>query len=638
LREDRRGQDQEATVLRFSQCALKGQARRPDLEARLDGKLADKFATTLDPLAPTDLATGPQPVLEAVHSMVQESDRNYVVHVVSDFRAKDWTETAALEQAIKSLNTSGVEPNFITVVDQRRPNLSLVSLRVLPGARAENVPIGVELALANLGTEQVKNVPVAIIVDDKKPGFVEQFESIKPGETAFKKFEIGKLKAGQHTILAKVENPKPTEDTLPPDNQRQTTLEIEAAARILLIEGAKVDSTNKTAVDTHYLQMALDQKAAGLQTTTADPRILRDPKVKLTDFHAIFVANVRRLEESELKALEDYARAGGGVAFFMGDEVDPQYYTQRLYNKGAGIFPVPLVDTTILPPKKDDRPDLIFTPHEIFFDNVQDASAGRGGDVTTAFLQAVLVQRYLAVEKGWAPSAKSTAKIIAKLRNGAPLILESRFGDGRILTFLSAASPAMKNDDPATIWNNWGRGNPSFPTTIQQSQRFLSVWKQTDPIRLVGSPILWESPPVENLLEDVEIETPYSGVLATSKVKIDKAKNPWRLQYTDTNLAGLYFLGFTRPDGKKFTLRYPYNIDPREGDLATVSGQTLTERMPDAKFVFVSRDASAAASGDRDKNNISIWVLYLLIALLVGEQILAYSASYHLPSRTGGAP
>jgi hypothetical protein len=51
------------------------------------------------------------------------------------------------------------------------------------------------------------------------------------------------------------------------------------------------------------------------------------------------------------------------------------------------------------------------------------------------------------------------------------------------------------------------------------------------------------------------------------------------------------------------------------------------------KFDFLSFDQVGNIGSESEKNNISTTILYLLVALLVGEQLLAYSASYHTPAR-----
>ena len=65
------------------------------------------------------------------------------------------------------------------------------------------------------------------------------------------------------------------------------------------------------------------------------------------------------MDTPEIEALEAYARAGGGVGFFVGPRTLIDSTNDRLYRDGEGLFPVPLAgDVDLLP----------------------DAAAARGGD------------------------------------------------------------------------------------------------------------------------------------------------------------------------------------------------------------------------------------------------------------------
>ncbi len=96
------------------------------------------------------------------------------------------------------------------------------------------------------------------------------------------------------------------------------------------------------------------------------------------------------------------------------------------------------------------------------------------------FLQTVAVERYFAVPEGWRPPPDSTVRVAARLRNGAPLVVERSFGKGRVMAFLTTAAPA---------WNNWAR-NPSFVVVVQDLQAYLSQRPgDEEQSRLVGSPL-----------------------------------------------------------------------------------------------------------------------------------------------------
>lgn len=65
---------------------------------------------------------------------------------------------------------------------------------------------------------------------------------------------------------------------------------------------------------------------------------------KLDGYQAIILANVREIEEERMvPELENFVRRGGGVWFFLGEQVRPESYNDRLYRAdGTGLLPVPL--------------------------------------------------------------------------------------------------------------------------------------------------------------------------------------------------------------------------------------------------------------------------------------------------------
>ena len=79
-----------------------------------------------------------------------------------------------------------------------------------------------------------------------------------------------------------------------------------------------------------------------------------------------------------------------------------------------------------------------------------------------------------------------------------------------------------------------------------------------------------------------------------------------------------------------------YNVDAAEGDLKTISREQLAAELADVNFQFqLARDAFWD-TGEVQGKNLSQALLYGLILLLLAEQLLAYSASYH-PAKMQGA-
>jgi hypothetical protein len=108
----------------------------------------------------------------------------------------------------------------------------------------------------------------------------------------------------------------------------------------------------------------------------------------------------------------------------------------------------------------------------------------------------------------------------------------------------------------------------------------------------------------------------------------------------DTDVAGMYEAVLKqKKGGKEETRHYAVNVDPAEGNLKTLWAPELAVRLKDAECEFHQAATFRYAGEERPGSNLSLTLLYVLIVLLVGEQLLAYWASYHPPAsgRAGGA-
>ena len=74
-----------------------------------------------------------------------------------------------------------------------------------------------------------------------------------------------------------------------------------------------------------------------------------------------------------------------------------------------------------------------------------------------------------------------------------------------------------------------------------------------------------------------------------------------------------------------------YNVDPAEGRLALSSKENIADSINLKGIQILNITELGGGSGAAQQSNMSQYLLYGLILLLIGEQILAYSASYHTP-------
>jgi len=301
----------------------------------------------------------------------------------------------------------------------------------------------------------------------------------------------------------------------------------------------------------------------------------------------------------------------------LGDRTDVKFFNEALYRGGRGLFPVPLRrEAELAVDRLEPAPDLQTEPHFLFR-----VFAGK----QNSFLQTVTVSRYFAAPEGWRPAADSTVRIAARLRNGAPLVVEREFGRGRVVAFLTGAAPR---------WNDWGR-NPSFVVVAQVLQAYLAQRPAESLSRRVGAPLELRLDPAAYQPQVGFVTPELSAVSSASVGAIRRADGMLTASFFDTDLSGFYEARLTRLDGATETRRYAVNVDPAEGDLTTLDGEQLAPRLEGVRYRYEQASAFQSAAGDAAGNNLGDAVLYGLIVLLIGEQILAWSAGYHPTRRRG---
>jgi hypothetical protein len=87
-------------------------------------------------------------------------------------------------------------------------------------------------------------------------------------------------------------------------------------------------------------------------------------------------------------------------------------------------------------------------------------------------------------------------------------------------------------------------------------------------------------------------------------------------------------------EGETELHRYAVNVEPNEGDLELADSRLVLTKLESMKPRFMYWDEYIADPMQEAGLKWSRWILYLMIFLLLGEQLLAYSASYH-PVRGG---
>ncbi len=722
-----------------------------------------RLRSVLDGLQVSQASVSPLQALDGVASVLSSTqNEKRVVYLVSDFRDRDWDarQLANLNERLATLTDDSTEVRLIQCVNRQHTNVGITSLQPVSGSPAAGVGIEMEVRVRNHGNNPIRELSV-LLLEDGRPRTPVVFESIAGNDEAAKRFVVRFENPGQHTVTARISS-----DAVEADNSRFAVLDLPEGHPVLLIDGDQDRSGS------WFIANALSpgEVRTGLRPQTQKPNYLAEKR--LDQFQTIYVTNFHQLSPQAVDALEEYVRSGGGLALFMGPPLDEtgvfsgfesdslqrmvdfvSRTNKSLYRNGQGLLPAPLAaDAQLVTDRLETAPDLAPEDHPIF------RIFNRTGD---AFLRDVKILSYYALAKGWEPDPQSTTKVIARLRNGAPLAIEhhfgsqnsrslrdaeaalsqaaellnqalksanptgeaaskqkeavavqlreagdrftaalaaleaqsQRFGDSKpqladyldrlkvlntrrqeLAEQLLAAKPAgaaeskdgpplpsrilglasdagrLANDITLTegpggtvvtflttagpVWNNWA-ANPSFVISALELQAYLAASRTAAQERRVGAPIEVRLDP-EQYQEKYVLAMP--GASGSAKTTVERAipntGDQLETAITDTGVAGIYELQLFRRDGRTDPPQtFAYNVAPEEGDLRLLSTADLETRVTaDRVTVEAAADVKGAASQSA-RSNLTEILLYVLIALLLGEQILAYTLSYH----SGGA-
>jgi hypothetical protein len=470
-----------------------------------------------------------------------------------------------------------------------------------------------EVVVANHGASPAKNISLTLSEDNTaRPSL--SIQNIPPGKTAKERFQVSLRDPGWHTITARLDS-----DAVSADNYRYYAVDLPPDRPVLLIDG---DPKPK---DAKFLDLLLNPGGTvktGLRPAIETARYLSTKP--LNEFASINLANIDRLDKSAIAALEKYVTDGGGVAFYLGDLCQTKFINQELYREGKGLFPLPLKGPAeLVVDRLEAAPDVQTEPHFIF---------RVFGEKRNSLLQSLAVEKYFAAVDKWQPSAAESVRVLAKLRNGAPLIVEKSFGKGRVLAVLTTAAPT---------WNNFAR-NPAMVPLMLDIQAYLGRRSEETPSRAVGSPLELVLDPAR-YLPQVRFVTPQeAGVPSATVDAAVGTDKKLHAQLADTDVSGYYEALLTRSenasgDNKTEKRRFAFNVEPEEGDLAALDQSQLAERLTkdDAKgnaglkYQFDKASEFQTDQNDAARNNMRDAVMYALILLLIGEQMLAYTAGYH---------
>jgi hypothetical protein len=603
-----RSDEQLVTLMRFSEAkrlAAGGESAFDRQE--LNSETLTNLERFLGDLKPSESDAGPFEALQAAARLPEpQAGETRIAYVITDFRRPQWIEQAQLRQLASRLREHVSQLLFVQSAYDERPNLAITQLAPEAGIRAAGVETWMEVAVVNYGDQSANNVTVSIEQDGARlPAVV--IDEIPAGEEATRRFRVTFPAAGPHRLDARLES-----DAIVTDNTRYFAAEIPAAFPVLVIDGSPDGD------DGYYLRNSLSPGGRNLSgwTPQVEPASFLRQHERLNDFAAVALLDVARLDEPEIEALEAYVKSGGGLAILLGPETVRAFYNDRLYRDGQGLLPAPLdVPTQLLRDSAAGTPDLQVTDHPVFR-----VFAGE----RNSFLSIVKVDFYYGLDPLWQAPSSGDVTTVARLRNRAPLFLEKRYGDGRVVVGLCKLSP--KPTDVGT-WTNLSL-NPVFPVLANELVGYLSATRRRYDVHGIDQPLQLAVPEAKYLPE-VRVRPPEGLGREAAAVAPDAVAGEYKLTAPGELHSGVWEFELTKRDGKPETRLAAVNVPKGEGDLHLLTRSELEERLRGVDFEFSLASQFTDSAEQLAGSRLGESMLAALIVALILEQLLAVSASYH---------
>jgi hypothetical protein len=583
-----------------------------------------------------DLVTG---VDAAAKLMAQDAATVRHLHIVSDFRAKDWRDRPALRAAFLAASKTGASIDLAKTVGESHDNLAITDLGGEVRTAAVGVPLRLSATVHNFGSKVAEHVRLGILADGTLLARSVEIDKLEANKEIRRDIDVTFKKPGKHTVEIQL-----PDDSLPADNRRVVAVEINIANPVLIIDG------NPENDDGSYVSMALaaEPSITGYSTRIEGPDFLRHGS--LDPFRCIYMLNVPQLPADAVEILSDYVRRGGGLVWFLGDVVNTSFYNETLYTAG-GLFPVRLGRIPKQAVRADEKslaPDLTYTNNPIF-------SVYQGQN--NSFFDAVRINTWIPVADDWVRDdnqRKDPVSTIAYLPGHEPFAFERQVGKGHVAAFLTSAGPK---------WNDWSH-NPTVVIFHLELVKHLAREDQTLQRRIVGEPIQVSFDPAE-FLETVEVTAPdangkrvtrltatrppgaekptaeippTAGTAARQKGAKPHSDAAVRVSatYPETDRPGMYVVRLFKDQSAAPQEQWiAYNVPSDESDLKMATNAEILARLTSDVHVQIHEPGQTQwIEGHSTAQEARTLLLFFLAAALVAEQLFAHRLSYH-PTHAG---
>ena len=474
-------------------------------------------------------------------------------------------------------------------------NMAITSLRVADPFTTVARDVTFETQVQNFGSQPREHHLVEFYIDGRR--MKETHVNVPAGQSVPVVFSYRFENPGEHVVEARLGS-----DLLDIDNHRYLALDVKQFVRVLCVSGKSSSSGLNGATD--YLVFALNpDEGSSTQRGTVEPEVIPESALlerDLSRYDAVFLCNVGQFTANEARVLRSYVSGGGGLVFFLGDQVLSERYNRELGAEAGGVRVLPALLGKLV-----DASETHFDPLAYRHPLV---SAFKGRE--QAGLLTTPVYKYFRLEL----PPKSGAKVALEFEGGAPAIVEETIGRGRSILVATEGSFSSLDPITKTPWTNL----PAWPSYVPIVQELLAlaVSGQTGEHNVMVGQAIGDTVSVSATQAPLALRTA-DGRQEQLRLTVDAEGSRWA--FGDTNYSGVYTASLGPPVARDKT--FCVNVDTTESDLARIDPAELPKQFTTNRQANLDQQAAANVSRH---SGLHRGLLYCVLGLLFLETFLAW--------------
>ncbi|MHC4600748.1 MAG: VWA domain-containing protein, partial [Planctomycetota bacterium] len=541
----------------------------------------------------------PAALQEARAILAVQEDPNHEVLIFSDAQRNGWADHEEdIARELRALADANCSLFAFLTPPPAGDNIAVIALSPEEEIITAAAPTTFRVRLKNYASEDSVEVPVELLVDGEK--VARRMATLPPDQEAVVPLRYRVPFPGRHAFEARC-----GVDVLNRDNHRFSVRTVYEQIPLLLVDGDPQPEVFRSAGG--YLQAALAPIDPDDPMHQALLDVRRRPYDRLESIskpRVIVLAEVDTLSPQRLVEIQSAVREGVGLLVIASSAVTPDNF-ENLATSGDNAL-LQLEVAGIAKFDEDEEPVRIQleTPLHPALQIFEDAAL-------RDILLRVPFPTHLEVT-----NLGGTARVLARFTDGSPALIESDYGEGRILLFTGSADRERGNFPLS----------PAFVPFFREMILYLAKSGEEEAEQLAGEPLTWRDP---GDVAGTSIIRPDGTSESAARFFQEDPAAGQRMVYPDADVAGIYTLRATTAAGQSREDPAAANVPETESTLDMLSPSDLRAAFPKLTWIVVEPEGSVGEALRRGRFGTELWpwALLILVALIILEAVLARAFS-----------